>query len=189
MAQVKKPEVRRALLLAAKQEFLERGFKLSSMRRIAATAGTTIGNLYKYFESKEAIYEELVSRVKGDLWSFISNAENKLPTDPILQLQLFVTLVSSYRDDILLLVDASDGTEYQNTYEDLLAMISDNLETHLPDFNMDNGKEAGGSVILVRTLSVGLLSGIIDILRNHSEEDEIKKGLTLYFTYIFKSFL
>ncbi len=58
--QIKKEEVRIALLDAAETEFLDKGFKNSSLRKIIKAAGTTIGNFYNYFDSKEAIYEALV---------------------------------------------------------------------------------------------------------------------------------
>ena len=55
MAQVLKDSLRKAILDAAKEEFLEYGFKDASMRRIAAKANMTVGNLYRYFKNKESI--------------------------------------------------------------------------------------------------------------------------------------
>ncbi len=55
MAQKLKDEVRQAIIDAAKQEFLEKGYKNASMRSIAKKANMTVGNLYRYFKSKEDI--------------------------------------------------------------------------------------------------------------------------------------
>ena len=53
-------ETERKILETAKKEFLERGFRGTSMRRIAALAGVTTGALYGYFDSKEKIFDSLV---------------------------------------------------------------------------------------------------------------------------------
>ena len=187
MVQVQKPQIREALLKAAKHEFMEYGFQLSSTRRIAAGAGTTIGNMYKYFRSKDELFEQLVSEVKVQLYFFIKEHEIESGEIPNRnqQLQLFVNLMSDYRDEMLLLIDASDGTTYKNTYEELITMISLNLQEHLPDFNIPAVPDAR---ILVRTIAVGLVTGWVDILRNHSDKKNIKNGLTQYFMFVFRSF-
>jgi len=188
MVQVQKPQIREALLKAAKHEFMEYGFQLSSTRRIAAGAGTTIGNMYKYFQSKDELFDQLVSEVKVELYFFIKEPETENGEIPNAheQLQIFVNLMSNYRDEMLLLIDASDGTKYQNTYEELIAMVSQNLQEHLPDFNIPAAPDAG---ILVRTIAVGLVSGWVDVLRNHTDKKDITNGLTQYFSFVFRSFL
>ncbi|GIP17330.1 hypothetical protein J40TS1_29720 [Paenibacillus montaniterrae] len=189
MVQVRKPQIREALLNSAKREFLKHGFQLSSTRRIAIGAGTTTGNMYKYFQTKNELFEQLVSEVKAQIYSFIREHEVESGGVPnrLQQLQSFVNLMSDYRDEMLLLIDASNGTKYQNTYEDLIEMISLNLQEHLPDFNLSIS--AADSKILVRTIAVGLVAGWVDILRNHSDKKEIKNGLYQYFMFVFRSFL
>lgn len=48
-------ERKRAILEAAGRAFRARGFHATSMRDIAAELGMTVGNLYYYFESKQAL--------------------------------------------------------------------------------------------------------------------------------------
>ncbi|MBQ1478257.1 MAG: TetR/AcrR family transcriptional regulator [Erysipelotrichaceae bacterium] len=60
MAQVLKENLRRDIIEAAKEEFLVYGYKDASMRRIAAKAHMTVGNLYRYFENKEDINMHIV---------------------------------------------------------------------------------------------------------------------------------
>ena len=45
---------------AAKQEFLEKGFQLASLRNIVKIAGVTTGAFYGYYKSKEELFEALV---------------------------------------------------------------------------------------------------------------------------------
>jgi AcrR family transcriptional regulator len=44
---------------AAKQLFIKQGFHATSMRDIAARAGTSLGNLYNYYRTKEEILESI----------------------------------------------------------------------------------------------------------------------------------
>ena len=52
MAQVKKPEVRNAILSAADGLFSERGYHNTTLAQIAAQANVSTANLYVYFQSK-----------------------------------------------------------------------------------------------------------------------------------------
>lgn len=58
--QTKKDEIRKTILEAAQKEFLIHGYEGASMRTIAKKANTTLGNIYHYYENKEAILEELL---------------------------------------------------------------------------------------------------------------------------------
>ena len=49
------------ILSAAMEEFLEKGFKSASLRNIVKTAGVTTGAFYGYYDSKEDLFEALVS--------------------------------------------------------------------------------------------------------------------------------
>ena len=60
MAQILKEESRLAIIEAAKEEFLEKGYKDASMRTIAKKANMTVGNLYRYFDNKEDIIYQIV---------------------------------------------------------------------------------------------------------------------------------
>ena len=61
MAQVLKEDARLAIIAAAKQEFLEKGYKGASMRSIASKANMTVGNLYRYYKNKEDINLSIVA--------------------------------------------------------------------------------------------------------------------------------
>src|SRR4026209_146 len=47
---------------AAKQLFIRQGFHATSMRNISARAGTSLGNLYNYYPTKEAILGSIISK-------------------------------------------------------------------------------------------------------------------------------
>jgi AcrR family transcriptional regulator len=60
MPQVPKHEMRRAMIEAAAAELAEVGFAAATQAAIAARAGTSIGNVYKYFGSKDELFAAAV---------------------------------------------------------------------------------------------------------------------------------
>ena len=65
---------REAILQAAIAEFRSSGFEITSMDRIAATAGVSKRTVYNHFPSKEELFAEILNR----LWNSIT-AEQDMP--------------------------------------------------------------------------------------------------------------
>jgi len=53
-------QTRQTILEAAYDLFLSQGYAATSMRQIASRAGLALGGIYNHFESKEAIFSELI---------------------------------------------------------------------------------------------------------------------------------
>jgi AcrR family transcriptional regulator len=67
------PEVRRRQILdAAEKRFREAGLHASKMADVAAEAGVSVGMIYQYFPSKEALIEELVRQAAEEQLARIS---------------------------------------------------------------------------------------------------------------------
>lgn len=47
---------------AARELFIKQGFHATSMRDIAKGAGVSLGNLYNYYETKDALFESIVAK-------------------------------------------------------------------------------------------------------------------------------
>ncbi|HTV20463.1 MAG TPA: helix-turn-helix domain-containing protein [Polyangiaceae bacterium] len=62
MPQVLKPEVRERILGAALTLFAQRGFAGTTMQDIARGAGMAVANLYRYYASKEELFDAAVPR-------------------------------------------------------------------------------------------------------------------------------
>lgn len=60
MVQVPKDHVRDRFVAAAAEAFAELGFAATSMAAVAERAGSSVGNLYKYFESKQELFDAAV---------------------------------------------------------------------------------------------------------------------------------
>src|ERR1051325_10861273 len=51
---------------AARKLFIKQGFHATSMRNIAARAGTSLGNVYNYYRTKEEILGSIISKYQTD---------------------------------------------------------------------------------------------------------------------------
>lgn len=61
MAQRLKVEVRDRIVAAAAAVFAERGYSATKLSDIGEAAGISTGNIYKYFDSKQALLDEIVT--------------------------------------------------------------------------------------------------------------------------------
>ena len=70
------------ILSAAMEEFLEKGFKSASLRNIVKTAGVTTGAFYGYYDSKEDLFEALVSEQYGYIMDCFCKAQQEFADIP-----------------------------------------------------------------------------------------------------------
>src|SRR5213082_223882 len=64
----------RKILDAARDEFGERGFSESSIVGITQRAGVALGTFYTYFDSKESVFQALVSDMSALLRAHVAPA-------------------------------------------------------------------------------------------------------------------
>ena len=121
---------RAKILSAAHAEFLEHGFKQTSIRVIAQRAGVTSAALYRHFESKEAIYEELVRPGLDavDKWMDQHAAQayegmRKGEVEDVASrsmIDMMRDVVFPLRSSFKLLLCSAQGTRYENFVHDLV---------------------------------------------------------------------
>ncbi|MFX1766779.1 TetR/AcrR family transcriptional regulator [Paraburkholderia sp. A1RI-2L] len=80
MAQVKKADVRDAIVAAAFDLFCRKGYTATTMTEIARAAGMTVANLYVYFDSKLLIFYEIYTPWLMQQLETLRDAVRKFPT-------------------------------------------------------------------------------------------------------------
>ena len=118
------------LLSAAKEEFLQKGFKDASLAEICKAAGVTTGALYKRYEGKEALFSSLVADTVREMEEFATGFEDtdiSHLTDQELYDSLCMTPESitewmkslyEHREAVTLLVRCAAGTRFENFHHD-----------------------------------------------------------------------
>jgi AcrR family transcriptional regulator len=64
---VAKAERRQQILMAARDEFVKRGYHQTTIDDIVAQAGVARGTFYLYFEDKRAVFSDLIDRFASEL--------------------------------------------------------------------------------------------------------------------------
>jgi AcrR family transcriptional regulator len=125
-----------AILAAAAAELVAKGYAQATTNRIAVAAGVSVGSLYQYFPSKDAIIVELMRRYRA---TRIAIVEEKLapidvePLDTVVR-SLFTALFHAdarERDLLAVLVDHVARTEARREFvgyeESLSALVANAL--------------------------------------------------------------
>lgn len=104
---------------AARELFIKQGFHATSMRDIAKTAQVSLGNLYNYYETKEAIYQSIINRyseiVNQKLGGVFEQIDEPLePTNLRKFGEMVGELVNQHSDFWLLMY--IDVLEFQNSH-------------------------------------------------------------------------
>ena len=73
---------RATMLKAARTLFSRRGYEVTTMRDVAAAAGTSIGNLYFYFKDKQELLETLLAGTRALTWAGADEAAATVPPGP-----------------------------------------------------------------------------------------------------------
>ncbi|HNN92017.1 MAG TPA: helix-turn-helix domain-containing protein [Pseudomonadota bacterium] len=136
MPQRPKDTMRTAILRAAAGEFAEHGLAQVPLTRIAERAGTSIGNLYKYFPSKEVLFQAAVpAAVAPQLARLLRqriealHGVKELRTLPAghpyhLQSGALLQFTLQHRDTLRFWLDHSEGTPLSGFPERLVARLT-----------------------------------------------------------------
>lgn len=194
--QVQKEEIRQAIIAAAIHEFKQKDYLKASMKSIATKAGVAVGNIYRYFKSKEDLFDTIVKPAYDKLIHYIHHHDHpeKFPTDELLQdfvvkeqMDAFEHIIVDHHDALLVLIDHSAGTKYVEAKQILLQQIYNHVQEEL-----DELAKSGMSVPSpgsAHAFCVALLEGVLDLARNHQSEAEFKNNYAIFIYTLFGGFM
>lgn len=127
--QIQKDNIRNKLIRVAKEEFIKKGFKDSSMRVIAKKSGVGLSNIYNYFRNKDEIFCEVMSPV---LTAFKKMVDDHNKSENInlnvftnsefqhIMINDFLGLINEYRLELKLLLFYSHGSSLEKFKEEFI---------------------------------------------------------------------
>ena len=122
----------RKILDAARAEFGDRGFSDSTIVGITQRAGVALGTFYTYFDSKEAIFQEVVRDMSAQVRDRVA-PEFKNASDAIdgerRALEAFLRFASEHRD-VYRIIDEAEFVEpqgFREHYETTASRIASRL--------------------------------------------------------------
>lgn len=201
MAQILKEESREAIIAAAKQEFLEKGYKGASMREIAKKAHMTVGNLYRYYKNKEDINLTIVAPTFKEIDSLLKSlTSNSVSMETrVFNLKPDIKELKEMLDklvDGLVDIYSKNKTEFNilmlhsRLNEEITTWFTDIVNSLIADNFIMEGINQDRD-ILSRSYAESVFAGIRVLFRDdNSNEDVLKNLLKTYlrsFVYMLDS--
>lgn len=173
--QIKKDDIRTSILAVAERLFIKRGYENTSLKMIAGSCNISKSNIYRYFRSKEEIYETIVGPARETIVSkaplfFSQETINKSVMDKYREMPLVLAgLLSRYRSAILIMLRSEGGKDRMMIEK----LITDSFVNSCP-IEMSGAKEL---------ISKMLIFGLTDILLKYSDEEDLLRELRSLICY------
>jgi AcrR family transcriptional regulator len=194
MVQRPKPEVREAILKAAGEVFAEGGFQRAALGDIVQRAGTSIGNLYKYFANKDELFAEfiprrfsteLTTRVRAqvealrsetNVFGLAGNHPYRRASEDLLSFTI------AHRDRVVFLLLRAQGTKHERFASEVVRLLVElaleHARTTYPSFAVTPASK--------RTLTriyKALVATLGAILTEERAEHAVREAVVLQATY------
>lgn len=174
-----KEEVRNNIIKEALKEFKEKGYMGASIRVIAKNSNTSVGNLYKYFDNKEALYENIIGSFYNRLMDYISQF-HKVEINHKAE-EIFYGLLDNIMEifmenstELSILLNKSQGSKYENcksVFVDFITRIV--TETMKYELSLKGLRLKDNFIIYL--VSHSLVESISIILEEKEDGEEVKK--------------
>ena len=200
--QFKKTEIEDAILRAAREEFLARGYRDASIRIITQNAGVARSNLYNYFANKDALFTAVVQPTLAEIKRAIKIGWELMPRDseheliPSLDHEMnegcaIVEFIDAHREDLTLILLKSAGSsieqfrEYvQAEYQNMHTCYFETLKTQFPD-----KLTAGVPSFFIHTLSAWALDVVMEVVAHEIPLNEMMEYMEQFVRFYYHGLL
>lgn len=181
-----------AILCAARQEFICKGFKDTSMRVVAKKANVGLSNIYNYFANKDELFLAVVKPAKDSFFAFVSDKHTEEYIDFSFMSTLryqeetvedYIRLLEKYKEELRLLLYHSEGSSLNNFRDDLTEFLTqvsfnhmDLVKKHYPHVNPV-------SPFFVHALCAFMVSTIGEIITHDLNREKIREFFREYFKF------
>jgi AcrR family transcriptional regulator len=194
MVQRHKPEVRAAILKAAGEVFAEGGFQRAALGDIVRRAGTSIGNLYKYFANKDELFTEfiprwfnaeLTARIRGrvealrsetNAFALSSNHPYRRASEDLLSFTI------AHRDRVVFLLLRAQGTKHERFASEVVRLLVElaieHARTTYPSFTVTPASKRA-----LTRLYKAFLATLGSILTEERSEHALREAAQMHATY------
>jgi AcrR family transcriptional regulator len=182
--QFKKTEIEDAILKAAREEFLGKGYKDASIRTITRNAGVARSNLYNYFANKDALFTAVVHPTIAEIknavtlfWDMMHRREQSIATleHEMDEGRIMVDYIDTHREDLTLILLKSAGSSVesfrdytQEEYQKMHSYYFEQIKTQFPDRIRNTV-----SPFFIHALSAWMLHFVTEVISHEIPKDEM----------------
>lgn len=178
-----KKEIRDRILAAAVEEFKEQGYADASIRNIANNAEISLGNVYRYFTNKEALYFAVIDPFLENVKKFVGNDfafEEKTMKEIS---EMLIAFIMQYNDE-LLIIRKGNTVHYEKFVNYIVDVISDNIKEMVRRVFPEIDDKIQNPDFYV-AIAEGFLSSFFKILKDDDSKEMLERKARELITFYF----
>lgn len=183
--QYKKKEVRDRILDAGRAEYLEKGYRNGNISDIAKAANVPVGNLYRYFDGKQGLLDEIVKPAYNEIPAIVEDlaaAQNRVSSLEelvILITKNLIELFDRYGKDLIILTDKCATTKYEDFSQKLTLLVSSVVRQSL------YLEPTEGDIMMSEIIANAFLDSVFDLLRRGFPRENMEKMMERILVFYF----
>lgn len=187
MAQYLKPEIGEQIAAAALQVFAEKGYRSATIAEIASRAGTATGNVYRYYENKDALLEHVIGpefvrtfnkllKARVTALSSVSDLRAVPPDAPYFAAaEELLRFSFKHRLRVVVLLRQAAGSRYERSFDEAVELLCRLALTHFRKLGKLKSDEA--TLLVLRRLYRNFVATAVELLAEYDEEPRLRRAL------------
>lgn len=184
----------KSILDAARNEFINKGYKDASMRNIAQKANVGLSNIYNYFKNKDEIYLAIVEPVRNKLFKFVTqqHTEDSIDLDNIDTfghkedvIEYYIELINRNKEELRLLLFHSQGSSMENFRDEFTEHLTNISYEYMKFEKLYYPHAKPISHFFIHTLSSWMVSILGEIVSHDLCKQKIRAFFREYFQFEF----
>ncbi len=169
--------------------FKENGYRGATMKEISKKSKVPIGNIYRYYENKEILFDDIVfelySTIKyNHIHEDFKEKSSDLNKKPRVFLNNYINLATSKPMEFFILFDSSIGTRYESFLEELVGI---RWRKYLDNKKINGLEYENFDKEFIMVLMKLAITSIIDICKKYSSNEKLLRYYLIKFDYFFRS--
>lgn len=178
-----KKDIKDRIIAAAVEEFKSNGYSNASIRNIANNAEISLGNIYRYFTNKEALYFAVINPFMESFRDAIQNKLNFHDKTPGELASTIAELLTKYADEFII-IRQGNTSHYTTFINFLVEIISNKINEYLQTVDNSADRKVTNPT-LCEAVAEGFLVSLFKTFQFSNDfstlERYIRELITFYF--------
>lgn len=196
--QVKKQSVHDSIVENARNEFIKNGYEHASMRKIAKDSKITVGNIYRYFENKEALFQNIVKPAYDLVIELVEDIETAADRNSAVsvfedsevlssKVDDFIAIAKKYRVEIIILLEGAKGSSFEGSKKQLISILENRMKAAINHLAEVNGYSIGEDYI-AHVIVHAFMEGLIEIIK-YDDFEKMEEMSHQFVNVLFKDYI
>lgn len=184
MPQILKEEIKDMIDKAALLQFYKKGYQKATMSDIAKEAGISTGNIYRYYHSKDELFysaipqsfiNDMLSLIKTKLSSLNEMSIEKARFSSVMKLvdDQAVEFIIKHKMQIIVAVERSKGTKYENLKDNIRDMLIRNLREYIKHLGKKGFINDRIKNDILKIITANFIQAFLEIIKNYEKGNDL----------------